>query len=145
MIRFSFWENLAICTLPRIALILGFILLLMASSESLGSTAPGLLILIPLVPVSRWLTIYRVANSPLNRYLWLVRHIEFDTAEMRSRNETGVQHIVPWSGIVKVKVVKDRYLLWMSTSMVFMIPKSSFKVPADEVAFREILARHRLI
>lgn len=122
---------------------------IMAALDSAHSTFAGLVaagwILTAAFAGLRWILLKRKFSTPLNRFLYEERRVEFDDEVFRWRSASGARCHLPWSNFVKAKELRNVYLLHVTSSFIVFVPKRAFANPSDENRFKGELVRRGVL
>lgn len=108
----------------------------------LRAVGSGLLLALLLYPPIQY---WRTVNLPENRTFYLPRVYTFtpETIETHIRNEKRSESA--WEVTDRVEEYKEHYLLFLTQTQFFFIPKRSFQSDADHFAFRKLLWEWQLV
>jgi hypothetical protein len=128
-----------------LALTAGTTLLCLLYSEMAMYFIGGAMGLLMMVLLARYTNMKGLIKDPLNRAAWQNRQIEFDDHEIRIAGADGTRSQIPVRNLVLCTDVGAYYLLHITRSHSFVVPKTAFQSPKDEAEFRKVLFRNKLI
>ena len=137
--RFVF--KLSLSRVMRVIIIAGavFLGLALVDPHFIVPALVGMLMFVVLMPAALWSNCVKMVKNPLNRFTWSSRQVEFDDVMIRMASSEGTRSELPWRTIVKVTDHKDFYLLYVTATQFFPIPKTAFSQPGHENELRSIL------
>ena len=137
-------------SLPRLGRLVG-VLVLLTLAGTLYDPRFGIPIFVGVVVAGLslvailWSNCNTVIKSPLNRFVWSSRQVEFDEVGIRVATSEGARSDLPWRVIVKATDYKDYILLYISAGQTIALPKTAFREPQHLADFMGILTSHNLI